>query len=177
MASSKTFWDARRYTILTTLAAEPTHEYSFQHSVIAQIQGRELGFCAGFPYGTPDGDDAFARAAGVRAVRAGALQLLGRPVFTALSHREPGQWYLQAIAVLPEARGAGVGRALMDDAFARASAADCTALVLDVDASNLGARRLYERLGLKVVSTSGRAVLLGGAQVHRMAVDLPNVAD
>ena len=72
----------------------------------------------------------------------------------------------------PSARGSGVGRALLGNAVGRARSAGCAALALDVDVANVRARALYERLGLAVVSTSARAVLLGGTRVHRMSAPL-----
>jgi predicted GNAT superfamily acetyltransferase len=98
---------------------------------------------------------------------------LGRPVFGALNRHSPGEWYLQAIAVLPPARGSGVGRCLISDAMARAVAAGCGTLALDVDAANVRAQALYVRLGLRVASTSSPATLLGGVQVCRMSAQLP----
>ena len=103
----------------------------------------------------------------------GSLALLGRPVFSALDRHSPGEWYLQAIAVRSLARGSGVGRLLFADAFTRAARAGCETLALDVDAANVRARALYERLGLRVRSSSRKAVLLGGVRVHRMAAAVP----
>jgi ribosomal protein S18 acetylase RimI-like enzyme len=109
-------------------------------------------------------------AARLRAIRAFSLAVLGWPVFAALERHQPGEWYLQAVAVRPQARGLGLGSTLLRDALTRAVAADCDTLTLDVDVANEGAIALYERLGLEVVSTSRRAVLLGDVRVHRMAV-------
>jgi ribosomal protein S18 acetylase RimI-like enzyme len=140
--------------------------------MIAEVDGQRLGFCSGFPDGTPPGDSALMKAAGVRMVRAFGVMLALLPVMTALQRHAPGEWYLQAIAVTPESRGTGVGSVLFADAIARAKAAGCESLVLDVDVANDRARELYERLGLAVTSTSGRAILAGNARVHRMAVTL-----
>jgi len=81
---------------------------------------------------------------------------------------DPGDWYLQAIAVTPAARGQGIGQLLFADAHVRAATTWCTNLTLDVDVNNLKAKSLYERMGLAVTATSTRAVLLDNAQVHRM---------
>jgi ribosomal protein S18 acetylase RimI-like enzyme len=97
----------------------------------------------------------------------------GWPVFAALDRHSPGEWYLQAIAVEPDARGSGVGLALISNAFVRAGRAGSTSLTLDVDAANVRARALYERQGLHVARTSPAAVLLGGARVRRMAASVP----
>jgi ribosomal protein S18 acetylase RimI-like enzyme len=114
-------------------------------------------------------------AAGLMAVRAAVVVLLGHPVFRALGRHSPGEWYLQAIAVVPQARGGGVGHALLMDAIAKAAVEGCDSVALDVNAANVRAQTLYERLGLRVASTSRSAVLLGGVRVHRMSAQLDSV--
>jgi ribosomal protein S18 acetylase RimI-like enzyme len=163
----------RAPTILGSVVSQPAHEYSFEHAVVAMKAGSPVGFCQGMPYGTPSGTDALMRVAGIRSIRAGAVALLGRPVFSALERHSPGEWYLQAMAVQSRARGSGVGQLLFADAFRRAAVAGCRTLTLDVDAANTRARALYERLGLQVVYSSGKAVLLDGAQIHRMSAPVP----
>ncbi len=160
------------HEVLTRVAAQPRHAFSFAHVVIAESDGSAIGLCQGFGYGTPDGTAELVRAAGVRALRLGAVALAGRRLLAALDHHEPGQWYLQAIAVRPEGRGTGVGRRLLADAFDRARGSGSSELALDVDVSNTRAADLYRRVGLEVVSTSKPARLLEGASVHRMQARL-----
>jgi len=54
---------------------------------------------------------------------------------------------LYSIASKPEARGKGVGSALIDAAEAAARVRQCSALRLEVRTDNAAAIRLYERLG------------------------------
>ena len=58
--------------------------------------------------------------------------------------------YLQTVFVAPQARGSGVGTALIEFAEARIFSAHPN-VFLCVSAFNTGARRLYERLGYAVV--------------------------
>lgn len=163
----------RSQTILAAVVAEPGHQFSYQHVTLA-AEGREpRGFCAGWPAGTPSADAALMRTAGWRVARLAAVALFAWPVLAAMGRHAPGEWYLQALAVTPPARGAGVGRRLVADALGRAAKAGCASLALDVDVANAGARALYERLGLRVVSTSRPALLLGGVRTHRMRLVLP----
>ena len=60
--------------------------------------------------------------------------------------------YISNVSVSPEARGSGLGAKLMAFAESRAFAEGHASLWLDVAASNVGARRLYERLGFEVNS-------------------------
>jgi ribosomal-protein-alanine N-acetyltransferase len=56
---------------------------------------------------------------------------------------------LMSIAVVPEARGAGLGRALLEHVAARCAAEGATELALEVRASNGAAIALYEAVGLE----------------------------
>jgi ribosomal protein S18 acetylase RimI-like enzyme len=165
----------RSEAILEAVMAQRDHQLSYEHVTVAEAGGGALGFCQGWPAGTPAADAALARVAGLRTLRAAALALLGWPVVSALGRHAQGDWYLQALAVTPCARGAGVGRRLFADAMHRAAAARSAALTLDVDAANVRAMALYERLGMRVVSTAS-APLLDGLRVHRMARELPRQA-
>ena len=65
--------------------------------------------------------------------------------------------YISGIAVEEEARGQGIGRALMIAADRRAEELDCPSISLIVFEQNEGAKRLYDRLGFK--ETARRAVV------------------
>ncbi len=164
----RTLFGSRAPAVLQTVMVQPGHTFSYEHAVVAERSGRVVGFCQGYPHGTPSGELAIAKAAGPRAARAAVIGLLGLPVVVALGRHDPGEWYLQAIAVSPAGRGSGTGSALFADAFRRARAARSTTLALDVDTANTRAIDLYLRLGLRVAATSRRAVLLGDVSVSRM---------
>jgi ribosomal protein S18 acetylase RimI-like enzyme len=91
----------------------------------------------------------------------GAFVLLaeerGRPVGYALVtlHGTEESWVLgeriaslQTLAVLPDQRGRGIGRALMDRVYAELRAAGVRELDVAVIWTNADARRFYEREGL-----------------------------
>ena len=65
----------------------------------------------------------------------------------ALEATVAGDWYVNVIAVLPEARGLGLGAGLMAEAEARARAAGCPEVALIVAASNAAATGFYRSLG------------------------------
>jgi GNAT superfamily N-acetyltransferase len=60
---------------------------------------------------------------------------------------EPGVGRLYAMWVAPDARGAGIGRVLVDAVTGWTRARGCTRLVLSVTETNEGARRFYEHCG------------------------------
>lgn len=63
----------------------------------------------------------------------------------------PDEWYLDTISTKPEARGKGVGSALIDTVAKYAVDSGYQNLGLNVDVANHKARKLYERLGFKPV--------------------------
>jgi GNAT superfamily N-acetyltransferase len=56
-------------------------------------------------------------------------------------------WILNDLYVIPESRGAGVGRALLERARAHAETTGAGGMSLATQRSNVGAQRLYEGLG------------------------------
>jgi ribosomal protein S18 acetylase RimI-like enzyme len=72
------------------------------------------------------------------------------PMFVPLQQLEdlaPGTWYVNVLAAYPDQRGRGYGAALMGVAERLAHASGMSGLSLIVSDANVGARRLYERLG------------------------------
>ena len=55
--------------------------------------------------------------------------------------------YLQDLYTAPEARGRGVGRALIEAVYAQADAADCPSVYWTTQEFNTRARQLYDRIG------------------------------
>jgi ribosomal protein S18 acetylase RimI-like enzyme len=105
-------------------------------------------------------EDVRARLAGdlrERVARGGAVVLVaergGEPVGVAVcflgysTFRGRPLLNLHDLAVLPAARGAGVGRALLDAVGARAKELGCCKVTLEVREDNATARRLYARAG------------------------------
>jgi ribosomal protein S18 acetylase RimI-like enzyme len=62
------------------------------------------------------------------------------------------------LAVLPEFRGRGVGRALLAAAEARARARGCAKLTLEVREDNARARALYEQCGFRDFELAGQRI-------------------
>ncbi len=76
-----------------------------------------------------------------------------------------GAWDLSYVGVVPEARGRGIGRALVCKALAEARAAGVEHMTLAVDIRNEPARRLYKNLGFRV--TEQREVYLAFLRPNR----------
>lgn len=87
----------------------------------------------------------------------------------------PDTALIEAVAVLPEQRRQGVGRALMERALLEAHRAGKRRAALYVMEDNLPARRLYESLGFRVERRTGLAwarPLVGARRVLYMVKDL-----
>jgi ribosomal protein S18 acetylase RimI-like enzyme len=75
------------------------------------------------------------------------------PVGVSLLRLRPSPWteaeeaYLQELYVVPARRGAGIGRALLEETIASARAAGATSLELGTGETDTAARALYEKLG------------------------------
>lgn len=85
-----------------------------------------------------------------------------------------GVAYIGHVAVAPESRGQGIGRALLEQLLAAARARGFTRAGLDVAASNPRARALYEGLGFRPRATR-RSTLAGrwGAVPDHHYLELP----
>lgn len=66
------------------------------------------------------------------------------------------------LAVVPAARGLGVGRALLQAALDHGAASGCNKLTLEVLQGNLPARRLYGSMGFRGASSSDEVVRFCG---------------
>lgn len=80
---------------------------------------------------------------------AGFVQLY--PLFCSISMRP--MYYLSDLFVAPSARGHGHARALLEEAAKQAAAQGAQRLSLETAATNVPARRLYERLGYALEQT------------------------
>jgi GNAT superfamily N-acetyltransferase len=72
------------------------------------------------------------------------------PLFSSTAGRPRRLWLLNDLFVAPEARGGGVGRALMDRARRLAEETGAVGLELATARTNTGAQRLYESLGYRL---------------------------
>jgi len=147
------------------------HDLSYEQVIFAERSGQIVGMASGYTaeeHGRSS-DDVLVEAAGsARAVRMAIVTFLGRPVLRFIEHVPPGDFYLQAVAVDDDQRGHGIGSMLMDHMEQRARDQGCSRLVLDVSASNEGARRLYSRRGMSVDAESPHPPFMSNMRAQRM---------
>jgi ribosomal protein S18 acetylase RimI-like enzyme len=68
---------------------------------------------------------------------------------------------LGTMYVAPEARGQGIGKALVDEVIVRCRTAGVEQIKLDLTAGNTAARRLYESCGFEEYGVEHRALRVG----------------
>ena len=161
-------WEAT----LRAVVAQPGHAWSVERARIAEIDGSMVGVLLGAPATTPMPEGSLGLAWGWTRLRLRAVSLSGRAFLNFMSKHGPGEWYITAVAVTPEARGKGVGAVLLEDAISRARDEGASSVTLDVDDKNVGAQRLYERYGFAVTGASAPAMLWRGVRVQRMRLAL-----
>ena len=115
--------------------------YTYAHSRIAMVDGRVAGSLLSYP-----GDI-------YRQRRRETFERLW-PQFMELERRseqetEPGEFYLDSMAVLPAFRGMGVARALIADGIERGIARGYSRIALVADAAMPHLQHYYQRMGFE----------------------------
>lgn len=139
--------DAGAGGVMLDFFARPGNRLSFHNVWIAQRDGEALGLLLGYAGATAAALDEPFRA---------HLRALGQPADFP-SEGQPGEWYLDTLAVTAAARGHGVGARLLREASAQAAAQGLGRVGLLVERGNRAAR-LYAREGF----TARREIALGG---------------
>jgi ribosomal protein S18 acetylase RimI-like enzyme len=84
---------------------------------------------------------------------------------------EPGAWRIRGMATAPEARGRGAGTAVLRALIEHARTQGATRVWCN---ARIGARSLYERAGLEVVSEEFEVPKIGPHYVMAMTVTATN---
>lgn len=124
--------------VLRSIARREATQYSWQGALVAEVNGVAAGAIVGY-----DGAQLYALREGTFAV---ITECIGR-IPTIVDETEAGEYYLDSVAVLPEYRGCGVGRALVAALCDKAFAEGYERVGLIVDVENPNAEALYASLG------------------------------
>lgn len=130
------------------------NQYSYQNCLVAELDTRVVG--------------------AVKVYDGGELVKLRRPVldhvrkhynpeFAPEDETQSGEYYIDSLGVLPEMQGLGIGSVLLKFLIESHVAQKGDTLGLLVDDKNPIARKLYEKLGFKVVGTK---TLAGKTMAH-----------
>lgn len=160
--------------IIATAFLQPGHDLSHQHVTFAEHENAVVGMASGY---TAKQHRASSRrpleeAAGKRNLRMRMVLILFAPLMRVIDSVADEDFYLQAIAVDRELRGAGLGSILMDHSEGRARSSGSRRLALDVSAKNESARRFYLRRGMTVESQWPRHLPIRALKLYRMTKTL-----
>jgi ribosomal protein S18 acetylase RimI-like enzyme len=134
------------------LAAGRGTLFSHAHALVAEDAGRVVGVNLGYSGARKVAEDPATGLALLLALGPGLLRRLGRllALQRTIGRVAREEWYVSNVAVLPECRGRGIGRRLMEAGEAEAARAGCDRIVLDVETDHLPAIGLYRSLGYDV---------------------------
>jgi len=135
--------------VMENLFRYPGNIFSFEHSYFVEMEKKIAGMVLGYTWKERDQEE----------LNTGFLlfKYLGWDILTRvpyllrvqsiLGKLVAGDYYISNIAVYPEFRGCGLGTRLLEKMEEEAVERGCKMIVLDVEADNRGAIRLYQKLG------------------------------
>lgn len=127
---------------LTPVCGQEGTLYSYRHCTIAQMGEKPVGLVVAY-----DGKE-------YRDLRLRTFRQLSCLAGTDVENMEDeagcGEWYIDSVAIVPEVRGRGIGRLLLQKAISAAQEQGLCATLL-VDPDNEKAHRLYETMGFQIV--------------------------
>lgn len=129
-------------SVLTEIASHENTQYSWQNSLVAEVDGMVAGAVIGY-----DGALLSILRNGTFAI----LQTLVGQTPEIADETQTGEYYLDSIGVLPQYRGSGLGRLLVDEFCKQAFSNGHNRVGLIVDFNNPNAERLYTSLGFERV--------------------------
>jgi len=119
-------------------------DYSYRNCFIAELSGQLAGMLLSFAMHAREPNDIVS-----------APPFDGTDVFAPYKYlEEPDSWYICGVAVIPNHRGRGIGRELMQIAKKQAIKNGYDLLSLVVFEENKTAVRLYHNLGYKVIKSA-----------------------
>ena len=129
-------------SVLTAIAASEGTQYSWQNALVAEVDGLVAGAIIGY-----DGANLYKLRHGTLAI---VMEKVGK-VPTIVDETEPGEYYIDTLAVMPEFRGMGTGRTLIDTFCTKVFQQGHNCVGLIVEDKNTSAQALYNSLGFKRV--------------------------
>ena len=141
--------------VLADLFRRSGNRFSHQFAEVAELGGRAAGLLIAYSSRLMG---RLALAMGRQLVEIGGLRSVLRLVPKTLPlalfrEAEPGEYFINTLAVFPEFQGQGIGTRLLRRAEEKAAQEGLVRCALSVEVENLRAKRLYERTGFCIVRT------------------------
>ena len=135
--------------VMENLFRYPGNIFSFEHSYFVEMEKKIAGMVLGYTWKERDQEELNT---GFLLFRYLGWDILTRVPYllrvqSILGKLVAGDYYISNIAVYPEFRGCGLGTSLLKKMEEEAVERGCKMMVLDVEADNRGAIRLYQKLG------------------------------
>jgi len=135
--------------VMENLFRYPGNIFSFEHSYFVEMEKKIAGMVLGYTWKERDQEELNT---GFLLFRYLGWDILTRVPYllrvqSILGKLVAGDYYISNIAVYPEFRGCGLGTSLLKKMEEEAVERGCKMIVLDVEADNRGAIRLYQKLG------------------------------
>ena len=148
-------------TLLSKIAENEKSQYSYTNCLIAEIDGNVAGAVIGYDGGK------------LHELRATTYSIICNELGYTPSipdETEAGEFYLDSIAVLPQYRGAGIGKELITAIRNKAFSAGHNRVGLIVDFDNPQAEALYTSLGFIRIKTK---IFFGHKMWHTQTSEQP----
>lgn len=130
--------------VLADIASQSDTQYSWQHTLVAEVDGEAVGAVVGY-----DGGE-------LSRLREGTYGVIRKTITEAqpiIDETEAGEYYLDSVGVLPHFQGRGIGRVLVAAFCSKVFAEGHQRVGLIVDRENPRAESLYASLGFRRVGT------------------------
>ena len=156
--------------IIAAAFVQPDHDLSYKNVTFAERGNMIVGIVSGYTAEQHHRSSHYPlkQAAGQWNLRMRIVLVLFAPLMRIIDSISDGDFYLQAIAIDKELRGAGIGSLLMDSLEERARASGAVRLALDVSAKNEDARRFYEHRGMTIESKWPKRLHIPALKFYRM---------
>lgn len=144
--------DAR--AVLKRLFCRSHNLFSFEHTYFVELGGGRAGMLLGYDWNARRRENWRTGFLMLKEMKLELVRRLPRMIKaeSVLGKVKKGELYISNVAIYPEYRSQGIGSKLLLQAEREAGARGARALSLEVEAGNVGAIRLYSRLGYSIVS-------------------------
>jgi ribosomal protein S18 acetylase RimI-like enzyme len=146
-------------SILSDFFQREETRISYQNTLVMEEEGELVGLAVLY-------DGAKARDLDVPLERS-ASKRAGDPNYRIPTEADRAEFYLDALSVIPHCQGRGYGRILIEAGCDRARLLGHSRLGLLVEADNMAAKRLYDRVGFRADYTRQ---LLGEEYLHMVLI-------
>jgi len=149
-------YGGRLRSIIQSLFVHKYNLFSFQHVYFAEIENRRVGISLEYSWYSKIKENLRTGILILKYMRQEFIKKISIFLNTmgATGYVSKSEYYISNIAIYPEYRGIQIGTKLLANAEKEAKQTNAKRVVLDVKIENLGAIKLYKRLGYTICKKS-----------------------